>query len=147
MPYSNQQFSGTVGGPIVPNKLHSSGNYEYERQPLTGQWNTPFPAFNVTVEGKRSVKMGGARADYELSSSMRLMGKYSESRLFEPFVLPATQNLSTHPSAANTNAEKNRDVLGNFTHVMSNRAVNEVRVGYALYGIDQRSLTTWSRHW
>src|SRR2546428_5836805 len=35
LPYSNQQISGTVGGPIVLNKLHFFGNYEYERQPLT----------------------------------------------------------------------------------------------------------------
>jgi len=32
LPYSNQQISGTLGGPIVQNKLHFFGNYEYERQ-------------------------------------------------------------------------------------------------------------------
>ena len=31
--------------------------------------------------------------------------------------------------------------------MLSNRALNEFRAGYASYGIDQVSLTTWSRHW
>src|SRR5207248_5575566 len=35
LPYSNQQISGTMGGPIVQNKLHFFGNYEYEREPRT----------------------------------------------------------------------------------------------------------------
>jgi hypothetical protein len=31
--------------------------------------------------------------------------------------------------------------------VLSNKAVNTARVGYASYGINQSSLTTWSNHW
>src|SRR5712671_825684 len=58
VPYSNQQISGAAGGPIVQNKLHFFGNYEYERQPLTGIWKTPYPAFNVQLQGIRNVKLG-----------------------------------------------------------------------------------------
>ena len=63
LPYSNQQISGTVGGPILPNRLHFFGNYEYERQPLTSIWNTAYPAFNVELNGIRNVKLGGVRGD------------------------------------------------------------------------------------
>src|SRR5882672_4446722 len=49
VPYKNQQYSATVGGPIVLNKLHYFANYEYEHQPLTSIWTTPYPAFNVTL--------------------------------------------------------------------------------------------------
>ena len=31
--------------------------------------------------------------------------------------------------------------------MISNRALNELRVGYASYGINQVSLTDWSKHW
>src|SRR5207248_2973185 len=79
LPYSNQQISGTMGGPIVQNKLHFFANYEYERQPLTSIWNTPFPKFNVELDGIRNVKMGGVRADQQLSSKTRVMGKVSHS--------------------------------------------------------------------
>jgi len=143
LPYSNQQISTTLGGPVVKNKLHFFGNYEYERQPLTSIWQTPYPAFNVELQGIRNVKMGGARLDHQLSSKTRLMGKFSRSNLFEPFG-PGTTN---HPSATNSNQEYNTDVIGQFTQVISNRALNEFRAGYASYGINQASLTSWSNHW
>jgi hypothetical protein len=143
LPYENQQISGTFGGPLIVNKAHFFANYEYERQPLTSIWNTPYPKFNVTLNGLRSVKLGGVRVDEQLSSKMRVMGKVGHSGLFEPFG-PGTTN---HPSATNSNEEYNTDVIGQFTHIISNRALNEVRVGYASYGINQKSLTTWSGHW
>src|SRR6185436_5656043 len=33
IPINNQQLSGAVGGPLIPDKLHYFGNYEYEREP------------------------------------------------------------------------------------------------------------------
>jgi hypothetical protein len=143
LPYSNQQISGTLGGPVILNKLHYFANYEYERQPLTSIWNTQYPKFNVELNGLRSQKLGGGRLDYELTSKMRLMGKATRSVLFEPFGNGSTN----HPSATASNAEHNTDVIGQFTQVLSNRALNEFRVGYASYGIDQKSLTSWSKHW
>src|SRR4029453_8455093 len=85
LPYKNQQISGTVGGPIVLNKLHYFGNYEYEHQPLTSIWNTVYPAFNITRTGTRSVNLAGARAHYELSARRRLRGKVNHWELDEPF--------------------------------------------------------------
>jgi len=144
VPYKNQQYSGTVGGPIVQNKLHYFGNYEYEHQPLTSIWAFPqFPAFNTTLEGTHHVHLAGARVDHEVSSKMRLMGKVNHSNLLDPF---GTGN-SNYPAATARNEEHSTDVLGEFTQVLSNKAVNAVRLGYAAYGINQSSLTSWSNHW
>src|SRR5262245_7812745 len=55
-PIDNQQFSGAVGGPIVQNALHYFANYEYEREPRTSIWNTPYPAFNVQLAGVNNQK-------------------------------------------------------------------------------------------
>ena len=35
LPFSNQQAGGTLGGPIVRNRAHFFGAYEYEREPGT----------------------------------------------------------------------------------------------------------------
>jgi hypothetical protein len=71
------------------------------------------------------------------------MGKVNHTILHEPFG-PGTAN---HPSGTNANEEKSTDVIGQFTQVLSNRALNEFRAGYAAYGIEQVSLTSWSNHW
>ena len=84
-PIDNQQYSATFGGPIAKDRLHFFVNYEYEREPRTSIWNTPYPTFNVELTGVNDQKKGGVRLDYQLSPQTRLMGKVSGGRLFEPF--------------------------------------------------------------
>jgi len=143
LPYSDQQWSWTVGGPIRKDKVHVFGNFDYERQPLTSIWNTPYPAFNVTLTGKRHVQMEGVRLDYELSPKTRLMTKVSGSNLVEPF--SAADN--NHPAATTKSTEASREVLAQFTQVLGTRAVNVIRSGMSSYEIFNANLTTWSRHW
>jgi len=46
LPYSDQQFSETFGGPLKKDPRPTSfANYEYERQPQTFVYNSIFPAF------------------------------------------------------------------------------------------------------
>jgi len=144
-PIDNQQVSATLGGPLVRNKLHFFGNYEYEREPRIGIWRTPYPAFNNPgLKGTNNQKKGGGRLDYQLSPRTRLMGKVSGGRYWEPFGLPASNN---HPAATASTGEHNDEYLGQLTQVLSNRAVNEVRVGKGAFGFTNRNLTTWSNHW
>jgi hypothetical protein len=49
LPVSNQQYSTAAGGPILRDKLHYYGNFEYERAPLASVWTTPYPAFNIEL--------------------------------------------------------------------------------------------------
>ncbi|HEY3159684.1 MAG TPA: carboxypeptidase-like regulatory domain-containing protein, partial [Vicinamibacterales bacterium] len=49
LPYSNQQLSATYGGPILRDRLHYFANYEYEREPGTQTFNTPYPSFNIQL--------------------------------------------------------------------------------------------------
>jgi hypothetical protein len=142
-PINNQQLSTTLGGPLVRDKLHYFVNYEYEREPRTSIWNTPYPEFNVDLEGVNNKKLGGVRLDYQLSTNTRLMGKGSAGRLWEPFGLGGVQ----HPAATNTTSEHNNEGLGQLTQVLSNRALNEVKVGYAFFNLENHNLTTWSNHW
>src|SRR5438128_6771171 len=83
-PVDNQQLSSTLGGPILVNRLHYFVNYEYEREPKTFIFNTPYPQFNIDMNGTDSQKKGGGRLDYQLSSKSRIMGKFSRAVLFQP---------------------------------------------------------------
>ena len=75
VPLKNQQYSTTVGGPIIKDRLHYFGSYEYEHEPRTTFSNTAWPQFNVALSGVKSVKLGSVRLDYELSAKSRLMLK------------------------------------------------------------------------
>ncbi len=143
LPIDNLQLSGALGGPIMKDRLHYFGNYEYEREPTTSVWNTRYPSFNITLDGKANQKKGGIRFDYQLSTKMRLMGKYSKSTLLQPFGAGGT----SHPSGTAKNEEYNNESYGKFTHVISNEMVNEIEGGRANYGLAQAGLTTWSKHW
>jgi hypothetical protein len=144
VPINNQQISSAIGGPLVRDKLHYFANYEYEREPKSAIWNTPYDHFNVELQGKETRKMGGFRADYQVSPSIRLMGKGSAGRLFQPFGLPQSNN---HPAATNDVRETNNEGLGQLTQVLGNSSLNEVKVGYAYFKFANAGLTQWSNHW
>ena len=54
LPYSNQQFSTTFGGPIRRDRIHFFGSYEYEREPSTQTYTTVYPSFNRDLTGTRT---------------------------------------------------------------------------------------------
>ncbi len=53
VPISNQQYAGSAGGPIIRDRLHYFGFYEYEREPRTSIWNTPVSTLQCRVERER----------------------------------------------------------------------------------------------
>ena len=143
VPIDNQQLAFTVGGPLRQDLLHYFGHFEYEREPRTSIWNTPFPAFNVELNGKQTVKMGGVRLDYQLSPQMRMMGKFSEARVWQPFGAGSIN----HPAETGWHSDLNREYLGQFTQVLGTRAANEIRGGKTRYIFRDGNVTTWSNHW
>jgi hypothetical protein len=143
VPISNQQLAFTAGGPIIVDRMHFFGHFEYEREPRTSIWNTPYPSFNIDLEGNDSIKLGGVRLDYQLSPNVRVMGKVSEGRRWQPFGIGDTN----HPAATGSNGESNREYLGQLTQVLSNRALNEVKAGYTKWIFRNANLTNWDNHW
>src|SRR5204863_3624603 len=72
------------------------------------------------------------------------MGKVGRGQLWEPFGLPSATN---HPASTNTTQEYNDEILGSFTHAISNRMVNEIKAGKTSFGLYNENLTHWSNHW
>jgi hypothetical protein len=144
LPFSNQQLSTAAGGPIMRDRFHFFGNFEYDRTPKTSIWNTPFPAFNIELDGKQVKKIGGTRLDYQLSPSTRLMGKVHYTKDFNPF---GSGSATNHPASSNSTDRTSQEYLVQFTQVLSNRALNEIKGGFAGWQVWERNLTHWSSHW
>src|SRR6516225_2052511 len=73
LPYSNQQVGGTLGGPIVKDKIHYFASYEYEREPGTifsNPSSLPTQSFSEPYQnGQKSLLL---RVDDQLSTNNRL---------------------------------------------------------------------------
>ena len=131
LPYSNQQFSWTFGGPIRKDKVHYFANYEFEREPSTITHNSPYPSFNIDLFSTRHQHKAATREDIQFSSKTRLSLYGNLWRDFQPIAPTLVGGASRHPSASvkqNQYSEQTQVVL---TQVLTNRALNEVRDGWA----------------
>jgi hypothetical protein len=127
LPYENQQMGGSLGGPIIRNKLHYFASYEYEREPGTRfAQPTAMPDQSFTVPFKNSQWSFLGRADYQLSTNDRLSFRGSYWDWSNPFVLATTG----HPSNASVQTKQATNVLGSWSRVIRSNLIQEVKVGY-----------------
>jgi hypothetical protein len=147
LPYSDQQLVGTFGGPLVKDRLHYFANYEYERQPQTFSYSSPYPAFNFDQIGTYTERKGGLHIDYELSAKARLSVRGNGFGSFNPYDPRYTGGAVRHPSDAIQTTRHSNDYLATLTQVLSNRTLNELRVGYAgFYWIQDSVVCGWAEH-
>ena len=127
LPYENQQMGGSLGGPIIRNKLHYFASYEYEREPGTRfAQPTAMPDQSFTVPFKNSQWSFLGRADYQLTTNDRLSFRGSYWDWSNPFVLATTG----HPSNASVQTKQATNVLGSWSRVIRSNLIQEVKVGY-----------------
>ena len=137
LPYKDTQVSGTVGGPIVKDRVHFFGNYEYERNPQTftfGGLNGPFPTagpnINLNLVSTNSLQQGGAKVDVQINPKNRLTGRYSHYKFDQPIQNVNALN-TTNPSNATANNRFVDQYFGTYTMVLSNNTINEFKGGLA----------------
>ena len=143
LPLKNQQYSMTLGGPLIKDRLHYFGSYEYEHEPRTTIANTAWKSFNVALDGTKSVKLASLRLDYELAANSRLMLKANWSKSWQPF-----DDLgSNHPASTGSTDSMTDALVAQWTRVIGTRATNQLQVGYTGFGFKNANLTSWSHHW
>jgi hypothetical protein len=127
VPFSNQQISGTFGGPIKRDKIHFFANYEYERQPDTIISNVPYPVFNIPdVKTTRRQNYFGGRVDAVLTSNTRLMVRGSGWT----FNTPVTGSSTAHPASRLYEEQATGQAFASLIHTKG-RMVHEIKGGYA----------------
>jgi hypothetical protein len=142
LPYSNQQFGGTVGGPIVRDRLHFFGYYEREREPTTFTFNSPYPRFNIAdLSSTRLEQVAGVRVDTQLSDRTRILVRANGWKNDLPIDPTAFNSLTGHPSSLNSRAYTNAQLYTSMTQVFGPTKVNELRAGAFLTFSDQYALT------
>ena len=142
-PFKNQQYAGTFGGPILRDRMHFFAYDEYEREPKEETWRTPYPRFNVSLQGTSRKKIGGTRLDLQVSPQTRLMLRMNVSKTSSPFGAGNTE----HPAGTSRGWENADQLAVQLTNVLSNRTLNELMVSHAGFLFGEENLTQWSNHW
>jgi hypothetical protein len=141
LPYQNQQLSTTFGGPIRKDRVHIFAHYEYERFPQTLFYVTPFAHFNRELSTNNREKKGGARLDAQFSPRTRLAVRGNMFRYLYPINVSEDGGGSVFtPGALRSFERDSSQYLATLTQVLSNRAVNEVKVGYTYYASATRPI-------
>src|SRR6058998_1902232 len=145
LPYSDQQLSGTFGGPIVKDRVHFFGSYEYEHQPQTYTYNGPYPAFNVDVNFPARVHKLLGRLDYQFSPATRLSVRASGyNNLFYALIGGGGgTSATTHPSNGGSRKRVAPQYFATLTQVISNRTVNQIRGGFTNYERQDQPAVQW----
>jgi len=144
--YSNQQLSTTLGGPIRRDRVHYFFNYEFEREPSTVTHNSPYPTFNVDLVQVRRQHKPMGRVDAQLSNKTRLAVSSYLWRDFQP--IDGTQatigGATNHPANVVKFDKYAEAVQGTLTRVISNRSINELKLGWAANHWDLAPTATWT---
>lgn len=135
LPYSQTIVGGTIGGPILKDKLHYFLAYEYTNQPQTVY---VAPAIYSTLPaGQNSLNLPTpitdysmlARGDYTINdkNTFTVRGTFWNSHVTQ---CSCQQSYPTSETAVHT---YNPNVLGIWTSVLTPNIVQEVQAGYTEY--------------
>ncbi len=134
LPYNNQQLAATLGGPIVRNRVHFFGNYEYEREPQTFFALDPVPVVQFRPprhphgeQGRRPRRRAVHAGHAHDSTRQQVVRAHAVRRALH-------RRRRRHPSSAIRTDRYSTDLSGVLTQVLSGSAINEVRAGYAATG-------------
>jgi hypothetical protein len=142
LPYSNNQVGATLGGPIVPNKMHYFGSYEREREPNTAVISPAALApqlITMPTEEKKDYYLGRFDAQFGGSDHLAIRGN-----VYKRF-LP-NDGVTGHPSRGTKKDITSYSATAIWSHITSSNLLHELRGGiYKFYwtyeGMDGLVLT------
>jgi len=135
IPDALQQYSATIGGPIVRDRTFFFGTADYTRQNRTTFLSTALPAFVLPADGNleyvghyRQFLFDG-RVDHKLTSSQNLMFRVNVDRFYDDNPQDAVGGTNA-PSVARRYSRRSWTTQVNHTTVINPRVLNEARFAY-----------------
>jgi Carboxypeptidase regulatory-like domain/TonB dependent receptor len=135
IPDALQQYSGTIGGPIVRDRTFFFATADYTRQNRTTFLSTSLPAFvlppdgNLEYTGHYRQFLFDARVDHKLTSNQNLMVRVNVDRFYDDNPQDAVGGTNA-PSVARRYSRRAWTTQVNHTAVFSPRLLNEARFAY-----------------
>jgi hypothetical protein len=133
-PFSQQFYSGFVGGPIVRDRMHYFGSFEGLRQDETAVVTARLLPGEYPAE-QRGIKVL-TRVDTQLSTDHRLSFRYNIDR--SKTTNSGVNGLNTI-ERGRTSQPKRQDFQVTWNAILSSTALNELRVQYATNKSDNRT--------
>jgi carboxypeptidase family protein/TonB-dependent receptor-like protein len=149
------QFSGSIGGPLVKDKIFFFASADYTHQNRTTYLSSTLPAFvlppdgSLTYVGKYRQGLVNARVDHKFTPTQSLMVRVNYDHFYDTNPNDAVVGTNA-PTVARRYTRGGWTTQGNHTAVLSSSLLNEVRVSY-LHGVPatlwepQELSTTYTR--
>lgn len=135
IPDALQQYSGTIGGPIVQDRTFFFATADYTRQNRTTQLSTSLPAFVLPADGNLEYVghyrqfLLDARVDHRLNSNQNLAVRFNVDRFFDDNPQDAVGGTNA-PSVARRYSRRAWTAQVNHTAVINTGLINEARFAY-----------------
>ncbi|HET6978427.1 MAG TPA: TonB-dependent receptor [Pyrinomonadaceae bacterium] len=135
IPDALQQYSATIGGPIVKDRTFFFATTDYTRQNRTTFLSSSLPAFVLPANGDLSYTghyrqfLFDGRIDHKLTSNQNLMFRVNVDRFFDDNPQDAVGGTNA-PSVARRYTRRSWTAQVNHTTVINPRVLNEARFAY-----------------
>src|SRR5690242_8910057 len=135
IPDALQQYSGTIGGPIVHDRTFFFATADYTRQNRTTFLSTSLPAFVLPADGNLAVTghyrqfLFDGRVDHKLTANQNLMFRVNVDRFSDDNPQDAVGGTNA-PSVARRYARRSWTMQLNHTATINSSLLNEARFAY-----------------
>jgi hypothetical protein len=135
IPDALQQYSGTIGGPIVEDRTFFFMTADYTRQNRTTFLSPNLPAFVLPADGNLAFTghyrqfLFDGRVDHKLTAKQNLMLRINIDRFFDDNPQDAVGGTNA-PSVARRYSRRSWTMQFNHTTVVTTKLLNEARFAY-----------------
>ena len=143
-------YGGSLGGPIVKNKLFFFGNYEGTRASTAANLNFPASAAPLAVSYSTTTAFHGpntfARFDYHANANNQISFRWTREAVITE--RDSIENdLATLSAARHENDSGDQVFSGSWTSVLNNRMTNEFKIGHVRENLLQGPSNLFDEDW